>query len=297
MAARSAFWSADRKRPSSCPTRRCPSRSPCSSRSIPARSSASTASPSPTARRPASTADDFVEPPEEIGFASGEVARSTSLCGPRRSPSKLAQQLGYAEARVADRQVIADHATDTVDVAILVEPGRQGFIGLVDVRGTERMDPVFVAQQTGLQQGAEYDPDDISRAEKRLARLDVFRAMRIEAAGAIGSDGILPMNVIVEEQAQRRFGVGATYSSIDGLGLEAFHLWRNLFGRAERLRLDAKVAGINWPIDTAEFDYAFGATSPSRASSTRTTTSSPPSPPSAPCCPPIPRPRRWPRSA
>lgn len=212
-------------------------------------------------RAPSGVADDdFVEPPEEIGFASGEVARSTLIVRAETLAVEAWQQLGYAEARVADRQVIADHATDTVDVAILVEPGRQGFIGPVDVRGTERMDPVFVAQQTGLQQGAEYDPDDISRAEKRLARLDVFRAMRIEAAGAIGSDGILPMNVIVEEQAQRRFGVGATYSSIDGLGLEAFHLWRNLFGRAERLRLDAKVAGINWPIDTAEFDYAFGAT-------------------------------------
>jgi translocation and assembly module TamA len=122
------------------------------------------------------------------------------------------------------------------------------------------MDPAFVAQQTGLNPGDDYDPDDIARAEKRLARLDVFRAMRIEAAGAIGNDGVLPFNVIVEEQAERRFGVGATYSTIDGLGIEGFHLWRNLFGRAERLRLDAKVAGINWPIATEQFDYAFGGT-------------------------------------
>ncbi len=122
------------------------------------------------------------------------------------------------------------------------------------------MDPQFVAQQTGLIAGHDYDPDDIARAEKRLARLDVFRAMRIEAAGAIGNDGVLPFNVIVEEQAERRFGVGATYSTIDGLGIEGFHLWRNLFGRAERLRLDAKDAGINWPIATEEFDYAFGGT-------------------------------------
>ena len=35
-----------------------------------------------------------------------------------------------------------------------------------------------------------------------------------------------------------RRGVGATYSTVDGLGLEGFHLWRNLFGHAERLRLE-----------------------------------------------------------
>lgn len=205
-------------------------------------------------------ADDFVEAPEEVGFAAGEVARSKVILQAETLAVEAWQQLGYAEAKVADRQVVADHATQTVDVAIMVEPGRRALVGPVVARGTERMDPDFVAQQTGLVPGAEYDPDDIARAQKRLARLDVFRAMRLEAASSIGSDGVLPFDVVVEEQEQRRFGAGASYSSIDGIGLEAFHLWRNLFGRAERLRLDAKIAGINWPVDSAQFDYAFGAT-------------------------------------
>lgn len=205
-------------------------------------------------------ADDAVEAPESLGFAVGEVARSNIILKAETLAVEAWQQLGYAEAKVVDRQVVADHATLRVDVAIVVEPGRRALVGPVAVRGAERMDPAFVAQQTGLVAGAEYDPDDIERAEKRLARLDVFRAMRVEAAGATGSDGVLPFDVIVEEQPGRRFGVGATYSNVDGLGLEAFHLWRNLFGQAERLRLDAKLAGINWPLDTAQFDYAFGAT-------------------------------------
>ena len=205
-------------------------------------------------------ADDVVEAPEDVGFAAGEVARSNVVLRAETLAIEAWRQLGYADAAVADRQVVADHATRMVDVTIVVEPGRRAVVGPVAVRGTQNMDADFVAQQTGLVAGAEYDPDDIERAEKRVARLDVFRAMRLEAAGSTGSDGVLPFNVIVEEQAGRRFGAGASYSSVDGIGLEAFHLWRNLFGRAERLRLDAKVAGINWPIDSAEFDYAFGAT-------------------------------------
>lgn len=205
-------------------------------------------------------AGDWVEPPEAIGFGAGEVARSTTIVRAESLAVEAWRQLGYAEAEIVNRDVVADHATNTVDVTITVEPGRLAALGPVAVEGTERMDPDFVARQTGLVPGAEYDPDDIERAEKRLARLDVFRAMRLEAASGIGNDGVLPFNVIVEEQAQRRFGVGATYSSVDGIGLEGFHLWRNLFGRAERLRLDAKIAGINWPVNSAEFDYAFGAT-------------------------------------
>lgn len=212
-------------------------------------------------RAPVASDDgDRVEAPEVAGFGAGLVARATVVARAEQLAVEAWQQQGYAEAEVVDRKVVADHATDTVDVTITVAPGRHATVGDIGVSGTNRMDPAFVAQQTGLNPGDDYDPDDIARAEKRLARLDVFRAMRIEAAGAIGDDGVLPFNVIVEEQAERRFGVGATYSTIDRLGVEGFHLWRNLFGRAERLRLDAKVAGINWPIATEEFDYAFGGT-------------------------------------
>jgi translocation and assembly module TamA len=214
------------------------------------------------ANRAPQTADagDRVEPPETIGFGAGEIARSTVIVRAETLAVEAWRQLGHAEAKIASRDVVADHASNSVDVSIIVEPGRRAVVGSIGVEGAERMDPDFVAQQTGLVPGAEYDPDDIARAEKRLARLDVFRAMRVDAAGSVGNDGVLPFNVIVEEQSQRRFGVGASYSSVDGIGVEGFHLWRNLFGRAERLRLDAKLAGINWPVNSAEFDYAFGAT-------------------------------------
>ena len=147
-----------------------------------------------------------------------------------------------------------------MDVTITVNPGPKAAFGAVTVSGTERMDPAFVRRQTGLTPGEEYDPDELALAQKRLDRLEVFRAARLEAAESIGADGLLPYNLIVQELPGARFGVGATYSTVDGLGLEAFHLWRNLFGQAERLRLDARVASIAYPIDTAQFDYFFGGT-------------------------------------
>lgn len=170
------------------------------------------------------------------------------------------RQQGFAKARIGGRDVVADHATSTVDVTITVEPGRLAAFGDVSVTGTERMNPEFVRSQTGLTVGEEYDPDALARAQKRLDRLEVFRAARFEAAEAIGVDGLLPYTLIVQELPGARFGVGANYSSIDGLGIEGYHLWRNLFGQAERLRLDARVASIAYPLDTEQFDYFFGGT-------------------------------------
>src|SRR5690606_41098782 len=63
-------------------------------------------------------------------------------------------------------------------------------------------------------------PDELALAQRRLERLEVFRAARLEAAESIGADGLLPYDLIVQELPGRRFGVGASYSTVDGLGLE-----------------------------------------------------------------------------
>ena len=204
--------------------------------------------------------DDYVDPPSLRGFGTGEIAQSGIITRAETLALEAWRQQGFAKAEIASRDVVADHASSTVDVTITVNPGRQAAFGEVTVSGTERMDPEFVRRQTGLKVGEEYDPDTLDQAQKRLDRLEVFRAARLEAAESIGSDGLLPYNLIVQELPGARFGAGANYSSLDGLGLEAFHLWRNLFGQAERLRLDARVASIAYPVDTAQFDYFFGGT-------------------------------------
>ncbi|KKB86705.1 surface antigen (D15) [Devosia limi DSM 17137] len=209
---------------------------------------------------PTDDPNDFVDLPSMRGFGSGEVARSSVVLRAEQLLLEAWRQLGYPKAAIVSRDVVADHPTNTVDVTITVNPGRHATFGDVRVTGTERMDPDFVRRQTGLTVGEEYDPDALTLAQKRLDRLEVFRSARLQAADAINMNGQLPFELIVQELPGARFGAGANYSTIDGLGLEAFHLWRNLFGQAERLRLDARLASIAFPIDTAQFDYYFGGT-------------------------------------
>lgn len=209
---------------------------------------------------PTDDPDDQVDLPVMRGFGSGEIARSAVIVRAEELALEAWRQLGYAKAEIVSRDVVADHATNAVDATIVVNPGRRAAFGPIAVSGTRDMNPEFVAQQTGLAIGQEYDPDDVRRAQRRLDRLEVFRSARLEAAQSIGDDGLLPYDLIVEELPGRRFGLGATYSTIDGLGLEGYHLWRNLFGQAERLRLDARIASIGFPIDTAQFDYFAGGT-------------------------------------
>ena len=205
-------------------------------------------------------ADDRRPTPESLGFVMGGVARGTIVVRAEQAQIDAWRRLSYAKAAAGERKVVADHRTSSLDVTLTIDPGRAAAFGEVTVTGTERMDPQFVREQTGLEVGEVYSPDAVARAQKRLARLDVFRSLRLEAAEDIGSDGLLPFTVFVQEQALHRIGAGATFSTVDGLGVEGYWLKRNLFGHAERIRLDARIAGIAFPINTAEFDYAFGGT-------------------------------------
>ena len=208
---------------------------------------------------PATNRRDEVDQPEDEGFLAGEPANSGVILKAERLAVEAWRQQGHAKAAIAERRVVAAHDSDTVDALLRVEPGRRAVYGPTSVEGTERMDPGFVAYMANLTTGEEFDPDDVERARARLARLDVFRSLRIVEGDEIGEDGLLPMSVIVQERALRRIGIGGTYSTVDGLGLETYWLHRNLFGRAERLRLEAKVGGING-VDPNEFTYRVGGT-------------------------------------
>lgn len=222
---------------------------------------------------PATERRDRVELPSDNGFVPGEVAKSGVILQAENLAVEAWRQQGHAKAEVAERRVVAAHESNTLDATLLVEPGRRAVYGTTSVQGTERMDPAFVAYMADLRRGEEFDPDDIKRANDRLARLEVFRSQRIEEGEAINANGELPLAVIVQERPLRRFGVGASYSTLDGAGVEAYWLHRNLFGRAERLRFDAKVAGIGADVvdrsrdepqrsrfDPTAFTYRVGAT-------------------------------------
>ncbi len=202
---------------------------------------------------------DKVEQPESVGYKAGEIARSSSVIRAERLAVEAWRHQGYPKARIAERQVVADHAAYGVESQIVVDPDRRAVFGPLQVQGTARMDPDFVAYMTGLQPGQEYDPKALDRAQKRLSRLEVFRSARFEEGENISREGVLPMTLAVQEQPLRRIGAGASYSTVDGAGVETYWLHRNLFGKAEKLRFDARVAGIGaQSYDPADYTYTLG---------------------------------------
>jgi translocation and assembly module TamA len=189
-------------------------------------------------------------------LSTGDVARSGAVLQAEGRLVEVWRQRGHPTARIAKRDIVADHRTGTVDVTLAVDPGPSASFGFVDITGTERMDPAYVRWMTGLEPGQEYDPDEIRRARDRLQRLGVFASIAFVEADSVGDDGLLPISLNLSERKRRLIGGGVTYSTLDGATLEGYWMHRNLFGHAESLRFDASVSRIF--ADGFDWDLSYG---------------------------------------
>ncbi|WP_454814627.1 autotransporter assembly complex protein TamA [Labrys neptuniae] len=212
-------------------------------------------------RAPHSPIDDIpkTKTPERLGLEPGHQANSDIVLSAEQAMIDAWRRQGFPKAKALPRVITADHVNNRLDVTLAVEPGRLARYGRMTVDGTKDMNPAFVARQTGLRPGDQYDPAEIELAKRRLQRLQVFSTTSIVEGDAIAADSTMPLMITVSERPLHVFGAGAEYSTTDGIGLNGYWEHRNLFGEAERLRFDATVAGVD-STDPTKFTYSGGVT-------------------------------------
>jgi translocation and assembly module TamA len=165
---------------------------------------------------------------------------------------------GYPKARVGSQQINARQPDAQLDVNITLSPGPQLTFGRLGVEGNQDVRTGRIRRIAGLPAGEVYAPDEITAAATRLRRTGAFRSVALTEADGIGAGDTQDVTVQIVEQTPRRFGFGAEISSLEGLTLSSFWMHRNLLGGAERLRVEAEIAGIGG--DTGGTDYSFATT-------------------------------------
>lgn len=193
--------------------------------------------------------------PESFGLVTGGDASSTAILRAETQIVRALKEEGRPLAAVADREVIADHATKTLDVMMAFASGPIAPFGDTLVDGTEAVDAEFTAYMADIERGKTYSPKDIEEARERLLALGVFDSVTVREQDKLAADGSIPVDVKVSERKFRYFGVGATVSSTDGAGIEGYWGHRNLFGRAEKLRLEGSISRIGDARDFKDLDY------------------------------------------
>ncbi|KQW56130.1 autotransporter assembly complex family protein [Ensifer sp. Root127] len=196
--------------------------------------------------------------PADYDLALGTRADSTRIITAGEKVVNDLREQGRPLAKLTERSVVADHADSTVDVVISAESGPVAPVGEVSVSGTKTVDPGFVRDYSRLNEGRPYSPEDIRKASERLRQLGVFSSVTIKEANTLSPDGSIPMKIEVSEGKHKYFGFGAQVSTTDGLGLSGYWGHRNLFGRAESLRVEGSIDRIGETQELDKLDYSAG---------------------------------------
>lgn len=191
----------------------------------------------------------------EFGLVPGGNAGSDAILKAEAAIVRRLKEEGRPLARVTGRNVVADHATSTLDVTLTVAAGPVAGYGTTTVDGTELVDNEFAAYMAGLERGRQYSPEEIDQSRERLLDLGVFSSVTFREGPDLDGEGNLPIGIEVSERKMRYYGLGATFSNTEGLGLEGYWGHRNLFGRAEKLRIEGSVGRIGEAAGFGDMNY------------------------------------------
>ncbi|MBX9990668.1 autotransporter assembly complex protein TamA [Phreatobacter oligotrophus] len=195
--------------------------------------------------------DPAVLPPRLVSIKPGDPARTEDVLGAAATLADHFRDRSHPFVKVGRRQPVIDHPSRTVDLTLMVDPGARAGIGGIGVSGTQQVDPAVVRSFIYAERGDPYSRKAMADIRRSVARIEAIGGVRVREGTALDANGQLPIDVEVTERPLRVLGGSLRYSTIDGPALKAYWAHRNLFGGAERLRLDADLfyftGNQNWP--------------------------------------------------
>jgi translocation and assembly module TamA len=129
-----------------------------------------------------------------------------------------------------------------MSVTYTVEPSPTANFGPAAIEGLTSIDRGYVERRVEWQRGAPFDSRAVENTRKALVDSGLFNTVRIVNGKEVDDAGEVPMTIYLTERPSHSIGAGISYNTSEGFGAKAFWEDRNLFGGAEKLRLNAEFA-------------------------------------------------------
>ena len=181
-----------------------------------------------------------VELPEDvIALQPGDPASAARILSAQARIVDHYREQSRPFADIAAIDPVVHHPDEVMDLTISVSPGPVAGIGRISVSGNDNVDERVIRSFIYTEPSDPYSPQALAGIRTSLTRIDALSSVRIRQGEQLDADGNLPLDVEVSERLPRAFGISAQFSTTDGPSTRVYWTHRNLFGGAERLRLEA----------------------------------------------------------
>jgi outer membrane protein insertion porin family len=184
------------------------------------------------------------DPEEVVERLSSQPGRVFSASGLRKDVETVTDAFadrGYAFAAVEPSTDIRS-AERLVDVEFVAERGPEVYIDRIEIAGNVKTRDKVVRRELRVQEQQRFSATELRKSREALQRLGFFKAVDIKTRQV--APNRLDVAVEVEEGQTGAFSAGAGFSSADRLLFNVRVSEINLFGRGQRIVLNADFGSL-----------------------------------------------------
>ncbi|MBV8797272.1 MAG: BamA/TamA family outer membrane protein [Hyphomicrobiales bacterium] len=180
-------------------------------------------------------------PPRIVGLKPGDPAAAADIRAAQARIIDYFRKQGRPLAKIQSVVPVVDHAQDIMDLTVTAAPGPVAPFGEATINGPQTFDPAIVRSFLYIQPGDPYSPAAIADARNSIRQIPAVGGVRITEGTTLDAYGRLPYQIDVEDRLPYSVGASLKYSTTNGPEGQVYWEDRNVFGGAERLRLQASV--------------------------------------------------------
>ena len=179
-----------------------------------------------------------------FGLAPGDPARAAAVLAAEATLRRRLLATGHPFAAITGREVVVDFDHQSMAILWRIAAGPAAVFAAPQVGGTETVGTAFLERRASGLAGQPFSPERLEQARRDLMSLGAFANVRAEPGAALDAEGRLPVRFVVTDRPRHAVGVNLAYETNYGPSIRVFWEDRNVFGNAERLRLEAEISRL-----------------------------------------------------
>ena len=196
----------------------------------------------------------------KLGLKPGDPAIASTVIAGQSNLLDALRASGHALAKVSAPDVLETPADKVLDVTYKVDAGPRVDIGTITVDGLKDTNDSYVRRRLTVHSGEQYSPATIDAARQDLSAAGIFSSVDASTPDHLAPDGTIPLKFVVTERDRHSVAFNLAYATDTGATGGVTFTYRNVFGNAETLKLNAAITQAESDAEVQAPGYNFTAT-------------------------------------
>ncbi|HXQ48056.1 MAG TPA: autotransporter assembly complex family protein [Caulobacteraceae bacterium] len=186
---------------------------------------------------------------------AGQAGRAADVVAAEGRIVAALQQHGYADAAAAPREVVVDHADQSMQPTFQIAAGARVRLDGIVLAAKGRTNPRWAARLAAWKVGEVYTPARVAELERRLRDTGVYDQVTVALSPPNETrNGLRPVIVSLADRPRGTLEFGASYATSEGVGVDGSWILYNHLGQADTITNTLQFANIESRLET---DFVF----------------------------------------